>query len=188
VTRAPLPLVLLGLALGAGACAIARKTPDMRYYVLALEGTPPALPAPVQVGSFTADPAYSGTRQALRTSPYEIEYYTYHRWAADPRALLASALREWFEKATVTGGPPPLELSGRIRTLEGVATDHGRDARIVLDVVVERQGRVLLDRTWDETEHAEERSPEAVAAALSRAVERIMRQAVAALPSPLDAH
>jgi ABC-type uncharacterized transport system auxiliary subunit len=184
--RVSLAVALVGLALAAGACSIARKTPDMRHYVLALAGPPPSVPAPLQVGSFTADSPYAGIRLALRTSPYEIEYYTYHRWAADPRAVLAAALRDWFETATVTGGPPPLELSGRIRALEGVETADGRGARIALDIVVERAGRVLLDRSYDETERAEKRSPGAVVAALSRALERIMGQVVAALPAPLE--
>jgi len=169
--------ILLAVVLTcAGACALTRRTPHIRYYVLTVPGTPPALAAPVRVGTFTADQAYATPRLAYRTSPYSIDYYIYHRWAADPRQLVASATRDYLERGAGRDGGPPFVIEGNVRRLEEVDEANGRQGAIALDVRVERDGQVVLDRSYVEVEPADGKNPEAVTAALSRALGRILNQ------------
>src|SRR4051794_23057048 len=70
------------LACGAlAACSFSRPTPETRYYTLTVPGRPAThLDGAVKVGIFTADQPYATERFAYRSSPYALEYYTYHRW------------------------------------------------------------------------------------------------------------
>ena len=181
-TRRAVSAALLVLAsLSAAACTLLRPPPVVRYYTLAPPGTPPAgLDAPIRVGAFSADEPYVTARLAYRTSPYRLDYYAYHRWAADPRVLLATAARDYLEHAAASSGMP-FELSGHIRRLEEVDGQDGWEAALALDIRVRRDGKLLLERSYAETERAARRNPEAVAAALSAALGRILDQVVTEL-------
>jgi ABC-type uncharacterized transport system auxiliary subunit len=175
----------LGLALGVLAgCGLVRKVPPVRYYTLAVTAPPAArLAGPVRVGIFTADQPYATERIAYRSSRYRLDYYTYHRWAADPRNLLRDAIRDYLEAAATAGSGPPLEVEGHIRRLEEVDDADGWSAALTLDLKITRGGAILLERSYTETEPAADRRPEAVAAALSRALQRILDHALADLPA-----
>jgi len=162
--------------LGLAACSLARRTPAIRYYTLAPPGVPPsALGAPVRVGHFTADQPYASERIAYRTSPYRLDYYTYHRWAADPRRMLAATTRDYLEQGAKEGaGSPPFEIEGHIRRLEEMDGEDSWEGALVLDLKVSRGGKRLLERSYAESEPAGARDPEAVVAALSRALGRIL--------------
>lgn len=175
--RAVAGVVLVTIAmLGPAACSLARRTPAIRYYTLAPPGAPPgALGGAVRVGNFTADQPYTGERIAYRTSPYRLDYYTYHRWAADPRRLLAATARDYLEQAGQKGAAgPALEIEGHIRRLEEVDADDAWEGALVLDLKVSRGGKQLLERSYTESEPTQARNPEAVVAALSRALGRIL--------------
>jgi ABC-type uncharacterized transport system auxiliary subunit len=171
-------VIVLAVVVAAG-CALSRTGPDVRYYTLAVPGSPPStLDGPVRVGPITSDQPYATERIAYRSSPYRLDYYTYHRWAADPRNLVRAAMRDYFERGAPTSGLP-FELEGNIRRLEELDENPGWQAAIAIDVRVARGGRVLLERAYSETEAAESKRPEAVAAALSRALQRVLEQVVA---------
>jgi ABC-type uncharacterized transport system auxiliary subunit len=173
-----LGLVAVAVVVVAG-CALTRTGPDMRYYTLALPGTPPSgLDGPVRVGTITSDQPYATERIAYRSSPYRLDYYTYHRWAADPRNLVRAAARDYFERLPPASGLP-FELEGNIRRLEEVDDNPEWQGAIAIDVRVARAGRVVLERAYGETEPAESKRPEAVAAAVSRALQRILDRVVA---------
>jgi ABC-type uncharacterized transport system auxiliary subunit len=177
--RAVVVLLVTGVLAG---CSLARRTPEMRYYTLAVPGMPPAPPpAPLHVGAFTADAPYAGARLAYRTSPYRMEYYVYHRWAADPPAIVAGAARDYLERVPPAAEAAPLRLTGRIRRLEEVDRAGGRDGALALDVEVRRGTEVVLTRGYADTEPAENENPEASVAALSRALGRILDRVVADL-------
>jgi ABC-type uncharacterized transport system auxiliary subunit len=171
-------------------CALFRSTPQVRSYTLALAGEPPArLAAPVRIGVLTIDQPYATERLAYRTSPYRLDYYTYHRWAADPRQLVQAAARDYLERATASGtgaetASTPFEIMGHIRRIEEIDTPAGWQGALALDLRVERGGTLVLACSYAETEPAEARNPEAVAAALSRALARILDGIVAELAAP----
>jgi uncharacterized lipoprotein YmbA len=164
------------------ACSFSSPTPEMRYYVLAVPpGTAPALRVPVRVEGFSIDDPYATRQLAYRTSPYRLAYYNYHRWAGSPQSVVAGAAREYLGRATPAGDGPAFELSGHIRRLEEVDGADGWQGTIAMDVTVRRQGTVVLDRAVAETEPAAERNPEAVVAALSRALGRVLDRLAADL-------
>jgi ABC-type uncharacterized transport system auxiliary subunit len=171
-------LVLATSVLG---CSLFRAQPHVRYYTLTLAGAPATpLEAPVTVGFFTADEPYANARLAYRSSPYRLDYYTYHRWAADPRSLVRTAIRDYFDRAT-TGSGTPFEIEGNLRRFEEVDDPAGWQGALALDVKVAHGGAIVLQHAYSETEPAEARSAEAVAAALSRALQRVLDQVAAAL-------
>jgi hypothetical protein len=172
------------LACGAlAACSFSRPTPETRYYTLTVPGAPSThLDSAVKVGVFTADQPYAAERFAYRSSPYLLEYYTYHRWAGNPRVLVASAIRDYLDHAA-GDGTPPLEIQGHIRRLEEVDAPEQWSAALALDLSVARGGVVLFQKSYAETEPAEKRNPEAVAAALSRALGRIVDQMLRDVPA-----
>jgi len=175
--------MLLGAA-ALSACSLASQTPEMRYYTLAVTAAPSApLPAPLRVGAFSVDEPYASARLAYRTSPYLLEYYTYHRWAAEPRLMVPIATRDYVERAAVTGTGAPLDLTGHVRRVEEVDGASGWSAALALDLRIARGGAAVLERSYAETEPAASRSPEAVVAALSRALHRILDRALADIPS-----
>jgi len=174
---------LLIAAAALNACSLASRTPEMRYYTLAVTGTPSApLSAPLRLGTFTVDEPYGSARLAYRTSPYRLEYYTYHRWAAEPRLMVAIAIRDYVERAAVTGTGAPLELTGHLRRMEEVDGAIGWSGDLAIDLRITRAGAAVLERSYAETEPAESRDPEAVVAALSRALRRILERALADIP------
>ncbi len=177
-THALAAALLATTALG---CSLFRTQPHVHYYTLTLTGAPAtALPAPVVVTGFSADEPYATARLAYRSSPYRLDYYTYHRWAADPRNLVRAAARDYFDRA-VTGPGLPFEIEGNIRRFEEVDDPAGWQGALALDVKVTRGGTVVLQRAYSETEPAAAKNGEAVAAALSRALQRVLDQVAAEL-------
>ena len=180
MTRRARTVLVACAALVLAGCA--RRTPELRYYTLAVPGAPArALDAPVRVGPFSADPPYTTARLAYRTSPYRLDYYVYHRWAADPRQVVASAVRDYLEQPTRDPRGEPFEVQGHVRRLEEVDEADGRSGAVALDLRVERGGRLVLERSYAATEPAEGRGPEATTAALSRALGRILDRLTADL-------
>jgi ABC-type uncharacterized transport system auxiliary subunit len=178
-------LLLAGLALGA--CSLTRPTPEMHYYTLSVAGVPAAPPpAPLRVGLFTVEDAYATPRLAYRSSPYRIDYYVYHRWAGSPGRIVASAARDYLDAVAPVRDGPPLEVSGHVRRLEEVDTPQGWQVALALDLRVERAGEVILAAAYAEEEPAATESAEAVAAALSRALGRILDRFVGELAAPPD--
>src|SRR6266850_2394852 len=164
------PGALLALACGAlSACSVlgARPTPDTRYYTLAVQGEPPVkIAGALQVTTLTIDQPYASEGIAYRSSPYLLEYYTYHRWAGNPRTVVAAAMRDYLERASTPGARPVFEVQGHIRRLEEVDEPAGWSGALAIDLAVTRDGTVILQRSYAEKEAAEKHNPEAVAAAL----------------------
>ena len=175
------PVIALLLATTALGCSLFRTQPPVRYYTLTLSGAAATrLDAPVTVSGFTADEPYATARMAYRSSPYRLDYYTYHRWAADPRNMIRTAIRDYFEPTT-TGSGTPFEIEGNIRRLEEVDDPAGWQGALALEIKVTRGGTIALEHAYSETEPAESRNAEAVAAALSRALQRVLDQVAADL-------
>lgn len=176
--------VVAGLAMVVAGCTLVRSTPALRHWVLAVPpsgGAP--LPAPVRVGTVTADPAYASSRLAIRTSPYAIDYRVYDRWASPPRSLLAAVLRDALEQDAGDGAPVVVE--GEVRRIEGVVDDDAARGDVVLQLRAIRGGAVLVDETYAEVEPARSDDPEDLAAALSRALGRTIARFREALDAAL---
>jgi hypothetical protein len=163
---------LLGLALLAG-CSLARTPPSMSWYLITVPGEPIMMPAPVRVGPFSAEQAYASSRLAYRTSPYELDYYLYHRWATQPRALIGQAVRD------ALASPPdgtPIEIEGVLRRLEAVEEGEQATAALTLALRASRGTDVVVENVYDEQVPAASRRPKDVAEGLSLALRRVLER------------
>jgi hypothetical protein len=173
-------VALLGgaVALGPLACVTPRDAPALVYYTLSVPGEPSVeLPGAVRIGSFSADEPYRSSRLAYRRSSVRIEYYGFHRWAGSPRSVVATAVRDYLGAPAGTGAP--FSVDGHVRRIEEVDAPDGWRGVIALDLAVQRQGGPRAAWTYEESELAEAQTPEAVIAALSRALGRILDRFVA---------
>ena len=113
--RLPTVLLLLGVFLGNGCLGIGGgRAPQIRYYTFALGGQETHLPFAVRVGNFGAAPPYRSTRIALRRSRFQLDYYDFNRWAANPQSLLAAAVQNYFDRIGDPHDPDPITVNGRI--------------------------------------------------------------------------
>jgi hypothetical protein len=153
------------------------------YYTLAVLGSPPAgVPGRVEVGTFTADEIYETPRLAYRTSPFQIQYYTFHRWAAgSSENAVSAAVRDYLASATDAGSAPPVRIDGHLRRIEEVDADGQRSGIVVLELSASCGDAPCLTHAYEDSERAEEDTPEAVVAAMSRALGRILDRFVADL-------
>jgi len=159
----------MAVAMAVTSCGLARPTPALRYWMLAPVASPdPALDAPIRIAAVVVDQAYASSRLAMRTSPVEVEYRVYDRWAAPPRMLLAAALRDLLEGR---GSGPAIEVAAELRRFEGVAIDPlSVRAEIVLALRATRADTLLLERTYAGQALAASNEAPAVVAALSEAL------------------
>jgi ABC-type uncharacterized transport system auxiliary subunit len=144
--------------------------------------------APVlAVEPLEADEPYDDERIVYRENPYKVDYYHYHRWSAPPGAMvgrhLERALAASGRFAAVLREPPPGDaayvLGGRVLALEEVDVSRRRWlARVALELHLRdaRTGDVVWSRRLEETEPVGRQSPEGVARALSRALDRVARR------------
>ena len=182
-----LALVLLAVA-ALSACG--SKLPETRFYQLA---EPAGKPAPgegvaIVVESLTTDSAYDDERIVYRVTPYRLDYYNYHRWAAAPGTLIANYLERALEKSGRFGAvtrelnpAAPVALGGRVVAIEEVdQTKTKWLGRIVVELTLTDRatGEVLWAEQFEETEPLAMQSPEGLARALSAALERIANRAV----------
>ena len=168
------------------------KIPPTRYYTLDL---PPA-PSPqastaqesVAVRPVTAADPFAQDRIVYRPSRHEVGFYEYHRWAADPRESVQSALIEELEASglfqTVSAYDgrmrPDYLLQARIERLEEVDFESG--VKVYVEIAAELVDASTNRVVWTGTGEASGTvgSPEvgAVVAEMSRAVTESLDQIV----------
>jgi uncharacterized lipoprotein YmbA len=181
--RGALAIWIAGLAVaGCGG-----TVPASRYYVLDYEVTQPtdAEPLPVVLGVdvFGARPLYRDRRIAYRISGHELAYYPYRFWAADPAELVASQLADQLRRRHVARAvleqpfdmAPDWLVAGRVQRFEEVDRGDHWAAVCELAVRIETAGarEVLVERTVHREIATTERTPEAVARAMSEAVRQL---------------
>lgn len=194
-------LVLWGVLFGG--CSLTRPRPEVRHYALALdvpEAQPGAAKTSLVVRPFTAHDPYNQERLVYRSSPYQLGFYNYHRWAASPAEQVTDWTRRYlagtgvFAKVFPTSdGSADLALGGRVRQIEEVDHVQSWEAILSIDFWLTRsdQRSPMWFQSYTAAQQAEKRNPEAVAEALSRNLKEILgrltadlRSVVAALPGP----
>ena len=172
------------------------KTRFPAYYTLHV---PPAVDAPSAQGTRPSlavrefrSPAYLGQGAIVyRTSPEEVGFYQYHRWAVDPREFLTNAiidrLRATGKFAGVTAydghSDADFVLSGRLERLEEVDYEGGVSVEVSLSAQItdSRAGKAIWTNTASETTRVEKRSVPAVVAEMSEAMDRAIQELLAPL-------
>lgn len=193
-----LKLLALTLAAAAALTGCAGKIKYPTYYTLNLPA-PPDPPAPesirtsIAVREFQA-PGY--LRQGpivYRTTPEEIGYYEYHRWAEDPRTLVTSAvidhLRAGGQFSTVSfyDGRPNMDyiFSGKLEKLEEVDYEAGVKVEVVISAQITKvkSGAAVWNNSVSEVGTVSQRSVPGVVAQMNRTTQIAIDKLLSTMPA-----
>jgi len=128
-----------------------------------------------------------------RTTPEEIGFYEYHRWAADPRALVTGAVIDHlrasghFALVSMYNGRPDHEyvLSGKLEKLEEV--DY--PARVKVEVAMSAQitsvktGSTIWSNAVSEVATVSQRTVPGVVSQMDRATDAAINKLLVTIPA-----
>ena len=161
---------------------------SVRYPTTYVLNFPPPVPqttpsngalGPVAIREFRCPEYLCEGRIVYRSSPEEVGFYEYHRWAMNPREAVtqyvADGLRaqSLFQRVTIheSGSEAAYLLSGNIERLEEM--DEGRDVHVVCRISARlldtRTRLVVWSDTASETVQVEKRDIRGVVSSLSSA-------------------
>jgi ABC-type uncharacterized transport system auxiliary subunit len=176
-------------------CAGNIKYPS--YYTLNLPA-PPDPPTPEGVRTSVAirefrSPAY--LRQGAivyKTSPEQIGFYNYHRWAVDPRDFVTNAVADrlrasgTFAQVKLYDGRPGIDyiLSGRLEKLEELDYEGGVKVEVAISAQMTKlaTGETVWRNDATEIGTVAQRNVPAVVAEMNRTMERTIERLLT--PSP----
>lgn len=190
-------VLTLTLSIVLAGCAGSTKYPS--YYTL---NVPPPPDPPVQesvraslaIREFRS-PAY--LRQGAivyKTSPEQIGFYNYHRWAVDPRQFLTSAVADRlrasgnFAQVRMYDGRADIDyvLSGRLEKLEEI--DYGGGVKVEVAVSAEMvnlaTGATVWSNSVSELGTVGQRNVPAVVSEMNRTMDRAIEKLMTPVPSP----
>jgi ABC-type uncharacterized transport system auxiliary subunit len=190
-------LVASGLVL---LCACAGKVKYPNYYTLNVP-PPPDPPAPESVRASLAvrefrSPIY--LRQGAivyKTSPEQIGFYNYHRWAVDPRELVTNAVTERlrasgnFSQVELYDGRRDIDyvLTGQLEQLEEV--DYGDGVKVEVAISAQMTsvstGATVWTGSASEEGTVEKRDVPAVVEEMNRTMGRAIEKLLMPAPSPV---
>ena len=170
------------------------------YYTLNLPA-PPDPPAPESVRTSMAvrefqSPGY--LRQGpivYRPTPEQIGFYEYHRWAADPRTLVPSAVIDHlrasgqFSLVSMYDGRPNNDyvFSGRLEKLEEVDYESGVKVEVAMSAQITKvaTGSTVWSNAVSETGTVPQRDVRGVVSGMNRTVDLAINKLLATVPVPL---
>jgi ABC-type uncharacterized transport system auxiliary subunit len=130
-----------------------------------------------------------------RSTPEEIGFYEYHRWAADPRALVTSAvidhLRAGGQYSTVStyNGRPDNDyiFSGKLEKLEEVDYESGVKVEVAISAQITsaKTGATIWSDAVSEVGTVSRRSVPGVVSQMNRTVETAINKLLTTIPAPL---
>ncbi len=177
-------------------CGGAAKYPN--YYTLHVQ--PPVDP-PAQEGVRTTlavrefrSPAY--LRQGAivyKTSPEQIGFYNYHRWAVDPREFLTNAVADHlrtsgnFAQVKLYDGRSDIDyvLSGRLEKLEELDYEGGVKVEVAISaqMVNLANGATVWTNSVSEVATVDKRDVPTVVAEMNRTMDRAIEKLLTPGPS-----
>jgi ABC-type uncharacterized transport system auxiliary subunit len=182
---------------------LTQPQPEVRHYALTLtvpEVSSGTATLSLIVSPFNARDPYNQNLMIYRSSPYRLDFYNYHRWAAAPAELVTDWTRRYlrgsglFAKVFPTAeGDADLTLGGVIHQFEEVDHEQNWEAVSSIDFWLTRadQRSPFWFQSYTATRQAEKRNPEAIAEAMSHNLDDILERlthdlvaVVAAPPSP----
>lgn len=191
----------LGILLLSGCGA---SIPPTRHYRLdppaptvtaEVDACPAFAPPDLVIDDFRVDAVYDDQRIAYRESPYRVRRYHYHRWGATPGKLVSDALRRayddtgLFRRVTRRWRPESVaELHGRVVALEELDATPTRwlgRVELELELVDPDTERTLWTESFTTSHRLQERSPEGLAAAVSKGVSEIAADSAADIASAI---
>ena len=179
-------------------CGGAVKYPN--YYTLHVP-PPPDPPAPEGVRASLAvrefrSPTYLHQGAIVyKTSPEQVGFYNYHRWAVDPREFVTNAVTERlrasgnFKQVKLYDGRSKVDyvLSGRIEKLEEV--DYAGGVKVEVAITAQMTnlttGAEVWTNTVDEVGTVGQRDVPAVVSEMNRTLELAMEKLLTPPPATL---
>jgi uncharacterized lipoprotein YmbA len=177
-------------------CGGAVKYPN--YYALHIP-PPPDPPAQEGVRASLAvrefrSPAYLHQGAIVyKTSPEQIGFYNYHRWAADPREVVTNAVTDRlrasgnFTQVKKYDGRSDVDyvLSGRIERLEEVDYEGGVKVEVAISAQMTNltTGAAVWTNTVDEMGTVGQRDVPAVVSEMNRTMERAIEKLLTPPPA-----
>jgi len=161
------------------------------YYTLHV---PPAVDVPIAGGTRSSlavlefrSPAYLHEGAIVyRTSPEQVGFYQYHRWAVDPREFLTNAMIDRlrasgrFAEVNAYDGHSDVDyiLSGHLEKLEEVDYEGGVRVEVALSAQITdpRAGKTVWANSASESARVEKRNVPAVVAEMSQAMDRTIQK------------
>jgi ABC-type uncharacterized transport system auxiliary subunit len=180
--------VLTALMILSG-CGGAVKYPN--YYTLDVPPPPdpPArgnLHATLAVREFRSPEYLHKGAIVYKTSPEQIGFYNYQRWATDPRELVTNAVADRlraggnFSQVKPYDGRPDIDyiLSGRLEKLEEIDYDGGVkvEVEVSAQMVQLSTGATVWTNSVDEVGKVDKRDVPAVVSAMNRTMERAIEK------------
>ena len=130
-----------------------------------------------------------------RTTPEEIGFYEYHRWAADPRMLVTNAVVDHlraggqFSMVSMYDGRPNHDyvFSGRLEKLEEVDYQAGVKIEVAISAQITRvaTGATVWINAVSETRPVSHRTVSGVVSEMNRTVDLAINKLLSTVPAPL---
>jgi len=171
------------------------------YYTLNLPA-PPDPPAPETVRTSIAvrefqSPTY--LRQGpivYRTTPEEIGFYEYHRWAADPRALVTGAVIDHlrasgqFAFVSMYNGRPDYEyvFSGKLEKLEELDYPAGVKVEVAISAQITsvKTGSTVWSNAVSEVGTVSQRTVPGVVSQMNRTMDIAINKLLVTVPAVMN--
>jgi len=196
--RLPIALALiLPLCLVLSGCGRVRYP---SYYTLNLPA-PPDPPAPenlrrsIAVREFQS-PGY--LRQGpivYRTTPEQIGFYEYHRWAADPRTFVTSAVIDHlsasgqYSTVSMYNGRADIDyvFSGKLEKMEELDYESGVKVEVAMSAQITRvdTGATVWSNSVSEVGTVSQRNVPGVVSEMNRTMGIAIDKLLATMPAPL---
>ena len=167
------------------------------YYTLNLPA-PPDPPAQQNVRSSIAVREFQAPgylRQGpivYRRTPEQVGFYEYHRWAADPRALVTSAVIDHlrassqYSMVSMYSGRPDNDyiFSGKLEKLEEVDYEAGVKVEVAISAQITRvdTGATVWSNSVSEVDPVSERNVPGVVSQMNRTMEAAIDKLLATVP------
>ena len=129
-----------------------------------------------------------------RTTPEEIGFYEYHRWAADPRTLLTSAVIDHlraggqFSMVSMYNGRPDNDyiFSGKLEKLEEVDYQAGVKVEVAMSAQITKvaTGATVWSNAVSETRPVSQRTVPGVVSEMNRTVDLAINKLLSTVPAP----
>ena len=130
-----------------------------------------------------------------RTTPEQIGFYEYHRWAEDPRMIVTAAVIEHLRGSaqyslvsTYNGGlDSDYIFSGRLDKLEEVDYESGVKVEVALsgEIIRVATGATVWSNAVSETGTVSRRSVPGVVSEMNRTMDSAISKLLSTVPTPL---
>lgn len=200
-------LLFLGLPILFGAC-IDLKQPVNKIEYLTLEYPTPQihdlkpLPHVIQMDRFMVAPTYNTSQIIYRDRSFKRNAYVYHRWQSNPGALITALINRDIKdsnlfKAVLNPGSrfsSSFMIEGTVDEFFEWDTIENWKSILSLSIIlieknqIDISNKVLFQKTYRKSEICDQKKPEAVAEAMSRALSKISKEMIKDIYDCLQAY